>query len=199
MRLHMSALSPFVRKCRVVIREKGLSDRVEEVVEVFPYKGADYGRINPLGQVPALELDDGEVLTNSPVIADYLDRLSGAPRLLPADGPEHWAARRREVLGDQISEMAVKLLLEGRRPETQRSAQWTGWWSDGLIRVLDAAEAAAPEPDTLDLGTIAMVVGATYLEFRHPQVDWRAGRPRLAALNAALEKRPSFVETFPRE
>ena len=198
MRLYMSIASPFVRKCRVVLREKGLKDRVEEIALDFPYKAADYTAVNPVGQVPALVLDDGTVFTNSPVISDYLDRLGSGPRLLPPEGEAHWRTRRLEALGDQINEMAVKVIMESRRPEGERSPTWTGFWREGLVRALDVAEANAPEPDALDLGAITLAIATTYAGFRYPELAWREGRPRLSALNDALEARESFRETYPR-
>jgi glutathione S-transferase len=199
MRLYLSTGSPFVRKCRIVLREKGLLGKVEETAIDFPYK-SDPGHLaaNPIGQVPALALDDGSSLTNSPVICAYLDSIGSGPRLLPPDGAEHWRVRRTETLADGMMEMTVKQVLEARRPEGEQSALWKDYWMGGLERGLDAAEEAAPDPSTFDLGSIALAVAATYVEFRKPDVDWRKDRPKLAALNDALEQRDSFRETYPR-
>jgi hypothetical protein len=45
---------------------------------------------------------------------------------------------------------------------------------------------------------ITIATAATWLDFRHPELDCRAGRPRIAALQAQLEARDSFMETAPR-
>lgn len=196
MRLFTSPGSPFARKCRIVAREKGAA--VEEVTAAFPYKDDAYTAINPLGQVPALVADDGAVFFDSPIICAYLDEIGSGPKLLPSSGPAHWRVRRLEALGDGIMEMTVKQVLEGRRPEGERSADWLGHWRGGLLRALDLAETLAPTPEDFDLGAVALAVAATYIDFRMPTLDWRAGRGKLAALTAALEERPSFKETFPR-
>ncbi|PLX34764.1 MAG: maleylacetoacetate isomerase, partial [Hyphomicrobiales bacterium] len=46
--------------------------------------GAAFAAINPQSQVPALELDDGSVLTQSLAILEYLDEAYAEPSLLPA-------------------------------------------------------------------------------------------------------------------
>jgi glutathione S-transferase len=48
--------------------------------------GRDYYAINRRGQVPALELDDGELLTEGPIIAQYIADRAGAIELMPAAG-----------------------------------------------------------------------------------------------------------------
>lgn len=48
--------------------------------------GGDYFDINPKGYVPALELDDGQILTEVPVILQYVDALAPTAHMLPADG-----------------------------------------------------------------------------------------------------------------
>ena len=159
MKLYITVPSPFARKCRIVVLEKGLADRVETQA-VDPYANApELLATNPIVQVPTLIADDGLPLTDSPVICDYLDQTGTGPRLLPAEGLERWRVRRLETLGNAALEMGVKLVLEKRRPESERSPSW--------------------------------------IDFRHPDHDWKTGRPALVALQAALEARPSFVATRP--
>lgn len=202
MRLFISPASPFARKCRIVVREKGLLARVEEVT-ADPY--ADDPQLlgaNPIAQIPALLFEDGHWMSDSPLICAFLDSLGGEPRLVPepaGHGPEgHWGVRWRETLADGALEMAVKIVLEGRRPEHERSPSWIARWTAGLQRALDRAEAEAVlDPERLDLGAIALGVVGPYLDFRLPQVEWRPSHPRLASLCEHLATRPSFAETAP--
>jgi glutathione S-transferase len=198
MKLYITTPSPFARKVRIVAREKGLAARIEEVV-VDPY-ASDPALVsaNPLVQVPALVLDDGEVITDSPVICEWLDLQGSGARLLP-DGDARWAVRRIETLANGALEMGVKLVLEKRRPEDERSPSWMRRWEDNMARALDRLDAAVADQaeDALDMGLVTAGVAATWISFRHPDFDWRTGRPNLVALNARLEDRPSFRETYP--
>lgn len=198
MKLYVSPSSPFARKCRIVTREKGLADRIEEIV-VDPYANApELLAANPVVQVPTLIAEDGAPISDSPVICDYLDRLGAGPRLVPEDGPERWRVKRIETLAQGVMEMGVKRVLELRRPEHERSPSWIARWTDNLNRGLDALEAADLSGGALDMGVITAGAAATWTGFRHPDLDWAAGRPRLAALVAALEARTSFIETVPK-
>lgn len=206
MRLLYTLTSPFARKCRIVVREKGLAGRVQEVL-TDPYAN-DPALVaaNPIVQVPALVDDDGSVFTDSPILCAYLDEIGEGPRLLPAAGPEHWRVRRLAALADGALEMGVKLLLEKRRPEHERSPSWMERWRAGLFRALDAVEAAIPAGQGADMGPgmgadmagITIATAATWLDFRHPDLDCRSGRPGIAALQTQLEARDSFKTTTPR-
>jgi len=197
MKLYITTPSPFARKCRIVAREKGLADRVEEIA-VDPYANApELLGSNPVVQVPVLIAEDGLPITDSPHICEYLDALGAGPRLLPPEGPDRLRVRRLETLGNAALEMGVKLVLEKRRPESERSPSWIDRWTANMDRALDALEAAGPDAGALDIGVITAGVAVSWISFRHPDHDWKSGRPRLVALQAALEARPSFVETRP--
>ena len=199
MKLYITAPSPYARKCRIVAREKGLADRVREIA-ADPYADApELLASNPLVQVPVLIAEDGLPLTDSPLICEYLDTLSAGPRLLPETGPERLRVRRIETLASGALEAGVKLVLEKRRPENERSPSWMARWTAGIERSLDALEALPLESEPLHLGTITAAVAGTWLGFRHPDTDWLAGRPRLAALTAKLEEREGFRTTHPSQ
>ena len=182
MKLYITTPSPFARKCRIVAREKGLSERIEEIT-ADPYGDAPVLlAANPLVQVPALIAEDGEPITDSPLICEFLDVLGSGPRLLPPGGPERWR---------------VKRVLENRRPEHERSPSWIARWTRNMALGLDALEAAAPQAEPLDVGVITTGVAVSWIGFRHPDFDWKTGRPNLVALQEALEARDSFRQTHP--
>lgn len=195
MKLYITAPSPFARKCRIVARERGLA--VEEIF-VDPYADApELLASNPLIQVPSLIASDGLPINDSPVICEYLDTFGSGPRLLPVEGPDRLRVRRIEAAADGLLEMGVKLVLEKRRPEHERSPSWMARWSQNMGRALDALEAADLSADDFHMGTLTAGVAMTWIGFRHPDFDLATGRPSLVALQAALEARPSFTETRP--
>jgi glutathione S-transferase len=72
----------------IVLREAGLAFDLEQVDlgSKKTKKGADFARVNPKGYVPALVLDDGEVLTEGPAIVQYLADLAPEAGLAPKAG-----------------------------------------------------------------------------------------------------------------
>ncbi len=199
MKLYITTPSPFARKVRIVAREKGLSQQIEEIV-VDPYGNApELLDTNPVVQVPTLIAEDGQPLNDSPVICEYLDRLGGGDDLLPPLGSAEWLrVKRLETLGNQALEMGVKLVLEKRRPEHERSAMWIERWTTNMGRALDALEAEALATDVIDLGSITAAIAVTWIGFRHPGYDWKTGHPKLVAFQSAMEARDSFKATFPK-
>ena len=87
MRLYQTYWSPFPTRVRLVLYAKGLPFDVVEPpgFAAGDTSKAEYRRINPIGRIPALELDDGRVLPESEVICEYLEDAFPTPSLRPAD------------------------------------------------------------------------------------------------------------------
>ena len=83
MKLYNLALSNFASKSRIAIYEKGVN--VEFVDPPGGLGSADYKKINPLGKVPALVLDNGQLIAESELINEYLEDKYPAKPLLPKD------------------------------------------------------------------------------------------------------------------
>ena len=83
--------------------------------------GRDYWQINPKGYVPALELDNGEVLTEGPAIVQYLADQKGNTQLAPANGTLA-RARLQEMLNYITSEIhkTYSPLFKDDTPEATR-------------------------------------------------------------------------------
>lgn len=199
MKLFISLTSVFARKVRIVVREKGLTSRVEEIARVPVENAADLVAANPLAQIPALIDDSGVSWSDSGLISAWLDGQGNGPRLLPDYGsPAYWQVKRVETMAAGMTEMLAKMIYEGRRPENERSPYWLGRWQDNLLRAFSAADAICPPRDVFDMGSLSLAIAATFCDFRRPELDWRGLAPKVAALQAELEQRPAFVATHPR-
>jgi glutathione S-transferase len=200
MKLYHAAASPFVRKVTVLIAEAGLSGHVTlETVSGNPLNpGTMPVQANPLGKVPALELDDGRVLYDSRVICRYLDALVGG-KFYPTS-EALWDVLVLEATADGIMDAAVLMAYEVRvRPEASRSPEWIeGQWVK-VARALDVLEShwLTHLDGPLDMGQIAVGAALGYLDLRHAARDWREGRPGLAAWDAGFAQRPSMLATRP--
>ena len=123
MRLLSATPSPYARKVRIALAEKGLP--FELVTEVPWSPEAATPRHNPLGKLPVLVLDDGETVYESRLILEWLEVRHPDPALFPRDPDELLAAKRLEVLADGVCDALVLLAWERRRPEAHRSRPWT--------------------------------------------------------------------------
>jgi glutathione S-transferase len=81
MKLYVTAASPYARIARIVVHEKGLSDRARVLMIKTRIPDSPYYKINPSGRVPYLVRDDGVGMEDSRLIAAYLDQLDGKPTL----------------------------------------------------------------------------------------------------------------------
>lgn len=192
-----SATSPYARKVRMLIIEKGLSDRIEVRVANPLQDPPELLAANPLAKVPALIVERGFTLFDSPLLCAYLDSLS-EPRLIPAAGRERWQVLRREALADGITDAAVSSVMEGRRIESQRSPEWLTRWHSAILRgVVELEKESGALGEGFEVGAIASAAALAYLDFRLPQIDWRAQAPGLAAWLETVRSRASFVSTVP--
>jgi glutathione S-transferase len=184
----------------VVAIETGLEGKVEKVAtSVVPTKfNAEHAKTNPLVKVPAMLLDTGEALYDSPVICEYLDSLHGGPKMFPAPGPARWTALRRQALADGILDAAILTRYESIRPDQYK---WPDWMDAQLTKVKTALAALEAEADalgsTVDIGTITIGCALGYLDFRYADMNWPKGHPKLATWFARFNARPSMKATIP--
>lgn len=89
MLLYDTPRAPNPKRVRMFLAEKGVRVPTREInLMALEHKSADYARIDPLGRVPALALDDGAVLTESVSICRYIETLYPEPALFGRDGRE---------------------------------------------------------------------------------------------------------------
>lgn len=190
--LYASAPSPYSRKVRIALIELGLADRVT-VVAAAPMQDPAFRRINPLGKIPALRINDSSIVIDSLVIIDWLDHVAGGGRLIPSSAPARNLELRGHVLADGIIDAAFAIMSERRRPEAERSASWIARWAEAI----EAAAEQLPTvlPGTFGLAALTAATAADYVDFRLGDLGLNLGR--LGEWRSALPDRDSLTLTAP--
>src|SRR5688500_11864558 len=200
MKLYISAGSPFARKIRVMLLEKNAPHELEIVDLCAP---SEYPGTNPVGTVPALKLDDGRVLVNSPLIADYVEGRFPQPRLIPADADARLDVRRWEALADATMDAAVASIYEARfHDEHKRSREFLdrqrGKLDRGfaeLERMLDGRRWCVG--GAMSLADIAIACHIGFISVRRPEFFAPERYPGLARLARDMGARESMKQTVP--
>lgn len=201
MKLHITETSPYARMARVVVLEKNLEDRVEVVMAKTRTENSPYYEINPSGRVPFLQLDNDDGLEESALICRYLDSLTESPTLHTAADPPDWEHDRLEAMArSMLDGIGVWSREYTYRPAEIRSGFIIGHETARALRMLDAFEREMDNPVFTGPLNMAQLTLACTLHGRDrlgDGVDWRDGRPKLAAWIDRIGKRPSFAATMP--
>jgi glutathione S-transferase len=174
-----------------------------DFIEEDPWKKSErLLQLNPLGKVPVLVLDDGQVFFDSLAIIQVLDELSPqSGRMLPMSGQAYWEVMKWHALAQGIIDAVVNRLLETRRPD---AFQMEGHMKreearfDRTLAYVATNLDVVPVGDADRPGFVELMLGVAlrYADFRYPHA-WRESHPRLADLVERLAVRPSFLQTDP--
>jgi len=200
LKLYASPASSFARKIRVLLLEKNVP---HEVIMMNLWEPNDYQTINPIGKVPALKLDDGRVLINSPVIADYVDGRYPAPRFIPVDADGRLEVRRWEAVADGAMDAAAVILYEKRfHDEAARSQAYMTRLRGKIDAGFAALEALLGNRpwlvgDSMSLVDLATACHMGFLTLRMPDLFPQERYPNLVRLWKTMEARDSMKQTVP--
>lgn len=200
MKLIGSAGSPYARKVRVVMAEKKIDFQFESVNVAESH--ALIQQSNPLGKVPYLLLDDGDVLFDSRVIVEYLDNLTPVHRLIPASGRPRAEVKVWEALADGAVDAAGLIRMESLRAPERQDAAWVAKQQSKIdAAIASMAQRLGDQPFCVDgrysLADIALGCAIGYIDWRFPQIGWQDKHPNLASHIKKLATRQSFVDTAP--
>jgi len=202
MQLYISPTSPFVRKTRAFVRERGLQNAVRET-PVNPWENDPvYLAINPLRRVPALVLEGGEAILDSSVICEYLDSLAEGPAMIPPAPLERARVKTLEALADGIMESIAAIAMSQKAQSDFNEPEWESWQAQKAERAIQRlAELQTGRRflhgDQFGLADLAAAVALGYADFRRPQLEWRSRFPGLADWTDELLARPALQETAP--
>jgi glutathione S-transferase len=206
--LYGVALSPFVRKVRVVLAEKGIAYDHDPVIPVNV--SAEYRKISPLGKVPAYR-DGDKTLADSSVIIAYLDRIHPNPSFYPSEPYDYARALWFEeyadggltpIIGPKI--FFQKVVGPAFFNQKTDEAVVQKAFDEELPPMFDYLESQlAPGATTLvgkqftvgDVGVASQFVNLFHAGFGIDVKRW----PKLAAYIAAVHERPSFRSVIQEE
>lgn len=207
MKLHASDVTPYGRKVRIVLAEQGL-DCERDTTGSSQRPTDALAALNPALRVPILE-DDGRVLFESNLVIKYLlgtypgRRAPDAPDPPLAEGlaraTHYWDDRSLLAVLDALLEATVNLRQLGLSGVPPAQSAYLQRHQERIARILDWLEPRA-EPEGLVPGWFSVqdlsLVSALDFGEGFGVFAWR-DRPRLAALHAALSRRPSVAGTRP--
>jgi glutathione S-transferase len=190
--------SPYTRRVAITLEAYGIAYR-QQAVSGFGNR-TEVRASNPLGRIPALVLDDGEVLVDSAAIIDHLDELHGRDRALtPAAGAERRAVLRVAALMMGACDKLLAAAYERNHHPAEKVHQpWIDDCLDQATHALGAVDAmiAAPRPYLL-LDRLTQADVTTFIAERLARglgIDTPARLPRLHGYGIALlEERPFRV------
>lgn len=195
MKLLGTPTSPYVRKVRLMLLEKSIAH--DYLIDPPRDPGSLVARVNPLGRIPALVLDDDTCVFDSPVIAEYVDSLNDTPILIPRnDAKARMQVKRWEALADGIMDSAIAVRNERLRPEEKQEPANITLHNNAISRALQFAEGELGNNtwvngDSLSLGDFALFSTLVYLDLRQPERDWRSAHPKLLDWFGRVAARPS--------
>ncbi|TMU17618.1 glutathione S-transferase [Halomonas sp. ATBC28] len=197
MELYLNATSPYARLVRIVLLEKGLMDAVT-LKWCDPWADdVDLLKANPAGRIPVLVTEEGTTLSESMLIAVYLDSVSPNKPMIPTAGLGevlHLAG-----LGQNLMDAAFNTVIArkhyGNGIDDSELGQRRSRAIQRLLKQLDGELGEKLQASTINLGHIATAVAMDYLAFRLPEVSWKKDYPQLLAWHASVTARESFQQT----
>ena len=192
--------SPFARKVRVALLEKGVPF---ELVTDVPWNDDTVVRdFNPLEKLPILITERDGIVCDSTLIIDYLEATYPDPALLPRDPKQRLAAKSIEVLQNGICDAVVLTFFERVRPSEAQSSQWLARQRRKIERGTAALASQLNGQDyfvggAFTIADIAAVCALGYLNLRLADFQWQPLHPELANWFDRMSNREAFRKTVP--
>jgi maleylpyruvate isomerase len=207
MKLYTYFRSSAAYRVRIALNLKGMA---VEMLPVHLVKDGgqqtkpDYLVKNPQGLVPALELDDGTVLTQSIAIIEYLEQIKPMPRLIPPD-PIMAAKVRAVALAiacdtHPLNNLRVLNYLKGPLGHSQPEvdAWYRHWVLEGGLQAVERMITGGPfcfgpVPTLADVVLVPQVFNARRFDVALDRL------PKILTADAACAKLDAFVKAHPAQ
>ncbi|APR85623.1 Glutathione S-transferase family protein [Minicystis rosea] len=192
-RLFLTPRSPYARKVRIALLEKGLA--FELIGVDFAARSPAFLAASPLGKVPALADEDGTTVFDSTVIAEYLEDRYPDPPFLGKTWSERLSNRALDELADTVADQAVAAWQARSRSDAAAEERAIAAARKALADLERRAREGA-WPATFGLGDASVVSALGYLEVRHGRalIEEHPETEKRALAHAA---RKSVAETKP--
>lgn len=194
--------SPYTRRVAITLDAYGMAFE-QRTLSGFDDR-ANVRAANPLGRIPALVLDSGEVLVDSAAIIDHLDEVHGRERALtpPAGAARRAVLRIAALMMGACDKLLAAAYERNRKPADKQHAPWIEDCVAQGAHALQAVEALADDgAPYLLLGRLTQADITAFLAERLARVafavDTGALTPRLRALTRRLAEEPAFRATEP--
>jgi maleylpyruvate isomerase len=203
MRLHGYFRSSTSHRVRIALNLKGV--KVEHRFHHLRHGGHradDYLAINPQGLVPALELDDGRVLTQSMAIIEWLEETHPSPPLLPSDPWQRARIRSFALIAacdiHPLQNLRVLARLRNMGEADPVVQDWANWINAEGLAAMERMLADVKGPfcfgETPTLADVCLI--PQLASARRFNVDV-AAFPRLLRAEEAANALPAFADAAP--
>jgi glutathione S-transferase len=194
--------SPYTRRVAITLTAYGVTYE-QRCVSGFGNR-EEVRAANPLGRIPALVLDDGEILVDSGAIVDHLDEMYGGDRpLTPRTGADRRAVLKVSAMMMGACDKALQAAYHRNHvPVEKRHQPWFDDCVDQAVSALAALDATTdPAAQYLLLGRLTQADITAFVAERLVRfglsVDTDTRFPRLRALTRKLAEEPAFRSTEP--
>ena len=196
-------MSPFARRVAIWCSQQGRPLERRQLLVAGP-EWEEIKAVNPLGRVPALVLDDGEVLVETSAIVDHLEETAPeGRRLIPQGGAARRAALQDIAYATSTAEKIVALVYDKvRRPQELHYPAWIERLEGQIVAGLRVMEGRVPVEgwmsgtDRPGGGDIATVVTAEMARIVFPDIN-PGPTPHLDRLIGMADAIACFAETRP--
>lgn len=203
--------SPFARKVRIALIEKGIPFTVQN--EVPWHANTRTPQYNPLEQLPVLIPDEGDAVFESSYILEWLEAKYPNRAMLPDDPDAALEAKLVHTIAEGVADATVLLFWEMQREHI--SAEWArrqlrkvkGGLADLDRRAGNRSLMVGDRFGLADISVIALLgLQDTAIEtgmipawqrFAPDIAEWRTLCPNLARFEALHRDRPSVRDTAP--